>query len=518
MAEKTPQAIIDNDKKTIVNPFGFSRDESAKQAGFDTADLARAGGFTITDAPDPKPSILNNKSDSIVSSTQGIIDDENDAKAQGGDVISDLESIRQSVTTESLDSTFKTADANQIALNKILADIQSRMKAIGDLSNQELSDISAAGKSAGLRFDPLIRKAEEAKRKGEAKALISAGEVGGFLNSQFSGVAALIPTEGGDFFGAGGELQEIESVFDDNISNLEAQKQQAIIQAEASAKQAIKTGKKDDVELALKLFDKANSLNKQATDLAFQKIDAINSLQREARLQQEFETGKAEDKLNFLLDKFGVDALEANPEELTKFLKDSGFEDVDVATFIAERRKTEEAEKNAKFPPELKTDPQGNMVEITFNDDGTVKKTDVVIRKIKTVPSNKINTEIRQSIQDDINAIRGIDPETGAGDKFVDTKKYEDLRNDIAINNPEALSFFDKTFPPKQVLNPEDETAKKFFASPADLLPEEKATLDERIQDFKDQGFSQGATLDAFKDQGFDDKDTINKIKEIFNQ
>lgn len=68
----------------------------------------------------------------------------------------------------------------------------------------------------------------------------------------------------------------------------------------------------------------------------------------------------------------------------------------------------------------------------------------------------KSTTEDRQIIDADINAIRG-------SDGYVDTAKYQQLKTDIAVNNPDLLDWFNKTYPAQDMLNPQDPTAVKFF-------------------------------------------------------
>ena len=66
----------------------------------------------------------------------------------------------------------------------------------------------------------MITEAEESKRQGMPKALINAGQRGGLMNSQFAGAAAAFATQGEDFFGAGGKLENVKSALDKNISAL----------------------------------------------------------------------------------------------------------------------------------------------------------------------------------------------------------------------------------------------------------------------------------------------------------
>ncbi len=55
----------------------------------------------------------------------------------------------------------------------------------------------------------------------------------------------------------------------------------------------------------------------------------------------------------------------------------------------------------------------------------------------------------KEAIQKDIKRITG-------SDGYVDSKKIIKIRQSVAINSPELLSWFDKAYPPNVVLNPDD--------------------------------------------------------------
>ena len=55
----------------------------------------------------------------------------------------------------------------------------------------------------------------------------------------------------------------------------------------------------------------------------------------------------------------------------------------------------------------------------------------------------------KEAIQKDIKRITG-------SDGYVDSKKIIKIRQSVAINSPELLSWFDRAYPPNVVLNPED--------------------------------------------------------------
>lgn len=58
----------------------------------------------------------------------------------------------------------------------------------------------------------------------------------------------------------------------------------------------------------------------------------------------------------------------------------------------------------------------------------------------------------KEDVKADVKAITG-------SDGYADTQKVKQMRQEIALNAPELLNWFDAAYPPKSVLNPNDETA-----------------------------------------------------------
>lgn len=127
----------------------------------------------------------------------------------------------------------------------------------GQYTSDQNRQIENAGVGAAGQYDKLIGRAQEEKRQGMAKNTVAAGERGGFMNSQFSGVAANQETVGGNFIGMGGELERIKSAYDLNIQDLQVQKISAVAQAKQSMQQYIDTGKQQDYENARTAYQDA---------------------------------------------------------------------------------------------------------------------------------------------------------------------------------------------------------------------------------------------------------------------
>ena len=176
--------------------------------------------------------------------------------------------------------------------------LQDLNNQIGILTPAEEEAIRIRAENEGLKYESLIAQAKEQKRQGMAKSTVRAGQSGGFENTQIAGVAALSPTEGGTFAGQGGNLEEIKSAYDQNISNLEVQKQQAIAAARDALRESKITGQKDAYNRALQLFKIAEDSHNKAVDLAQKKVNILRDLNTEQRTQVKFEQDQAEAQAN----------------------------------------------------------------------------------------------------------------------------------------------------------------------------------------------------------------------------
>jgi hypothetical protein len=166
-----------------------------------------------------------------------------------------------------------------------LASINDMVKNMGSKTQEELTAIEQAGTQAGSAYDPLIQQAQVDKTKGEGKAVVGAGRRGGFMRLRDVGVGAVEPTQGGTWFGAGGRLEDLKSAYDRNINQLEIAKTNAIEAAKSAKETAIRTGKKEDISMALDLYRAASDAASEAQKLYNEKLDRIaagNKAERDA--------------------------------------------------------------------------------------------------------------------------------------------------------------------------------------------------------------------------------------------
>lgn len=264
---------------------------------------------------------------------------------------------------------------------------------LGVLTPQEEQEINQAGEAAYGEYLPLIQEAEESKRVGLPKAVIGAGERGGFMSTQFAGGAALQTTEGGDFLGEGGELNRIKSDYDRNISMIKGQANQARLIAQAAARQAIRTGKREDYEVMERAVDRMKQTSRDLLAVAKAKSDAIYQYAQFRQNSITFRNGladrdkaikegdedrviAAEDRLkeqaanqfNTALKFLGIDGIKKNQTQLENMFREAGFTDIDFNDVITQLEAEAEKARIAGLPkPELRT--LGNqLLAVTFDE------------------------------------------------------------------------------------------------------------------------------------------------------
>jgi len=234
-----------------------------------------------------------NSPTSPVSSSANVRADVTDVKTNAANLASNIDSATGLMGNEIKNLMDRSVYADTAAGKTALSDLETIRKNLGIVTAGEQSAIEQAGQAAGLQFDPLIAQATEEKRRGMPKAVVQGGERGGFMNSQISGAAATSQTQGGTFVGAGGELENIKSVYDNNISQLQAKKQSAILAATAAAREAIISGRRQDLAAAQDAFKIASDAHNSAITLAKEKLDAISTYEKMQQARTEFNQGQA---------------------------------------------------------------------------------------------------------------------------------------------------------------------------------------------------------------------------------
>ena len=349
-----------------------------------------------------------------------------------------------------------------LAAQKQLADMRANLGVVGD---QEQARINAAGEAAGREYDPLIQGAQEEKRKGMPKAIIGAGERGGFMSTQFAGAAALAPTEGGTFVGEGGELNNIKSVYDMNINNLQAKKLAAIAQAKALSEQAIRTGKREDLSAAQDAFNEARQANQDSINLAQEKISAINNYQsmtqKQTTFNQEQEAYQGEKIANKMLTELTGDPYTDN--QIIQNYANEGK--IDVGTLRKSLIKIQDEQsfyKSSDLINFAKTVPAGETKEIkdpntgrmysiigtedpqtvqTVDDKGVIRIMDKMTMKVISQSAPGMGKTKTQASNVTINAVGGRTPVYKDG-KQIGYQTYNDKTGKTSF-----ASYDDKLYP-----------------------------------------------------------------------
>ena len=361
----TPQQL--NELNIASQRVAAGQGSDTDRANIDYA--TRNFGYSYT----PPQSSITPPAETIVGSTNGVRDDMNLVRKDANDLMTNIRDYG-SLMTQQLKNLLGSSLYTETAQGKAQKDELDRLRqSLGIFSSTEEEQIAQSGRAAYERFRPLISQAKEEKRKGMPKAVIGAGERGGFMNTQMAGVAALAPTEGGSFVGAGGELENIKSAYDANISNLESQAQAASLAAEAAARTAIRTGKRDDYAIAQDAFDKAQKSSQDAINLASEKSNAISNYLSQTKGNVEFAQSQedrlvkqATDKINQYAS-MGGDFMEKSKPEILSLLTQAGYNESEIGNMFDIYKAQAEAARIDGLPtPELRTVGK-NLYAVSYN-------------------------------------------------------------------------------------------------------------------------------------------------------
>ena len=230
-------------------------------------DLADNGFNPVSGADAFKPDVVDNESDNIVTSTQ---DDRDDV----------------TLTSQDADNAIGDAEAGTESPNSVLERLNAERERINTTTQTELDSIEQAGEDAGAAYQSIVDEQEENRKQTMASEVVRAGEKGGFLSTQQAGTAALLATDGkkGEaFVGTGGALDRTRQTLDRAVALAKAKQKEAIANAKYARGQAIKTGKKEDYQMAVDLAKLAQEFKNDADDLNIKKQQLALSISAEDR-------------------------------------------------------------------------------------------------------------------------------------------------------------------------------------------------------------------------------------------
>lgn len=371
---------------------------------------------------------------------------------------------------------------------------------LGEFTDEQQSIIDQAGEAAGAEFDPLIAQAEEDMRRGMPKALISGGERGGFMSTQIAGQAALVPTVGGDFIGAGGELKNIENDYNFIIKDLKAKKQQAILAAKDAARKYQQTGAKSDYDAAQELFDRAKTMYDSEQKAIADRVDLIANYQKIAQAQTKFIT----EQQDVVFERLGEIAkaggsIPSDIQAQVDSIYGNGFtEQYYIAEQMAQAAETEADNiKLAKTVVDIVDKiPEGQEISIGGTSYmGMRQGNNKVYREVRpdnttayvTIDENGEVVSVAEGIQvkgtssggsgggggTQSNAVTDLVNQvlaTRGSDGFLNTETYRSALESAASMGEKEYKEFITRLPGNRFLNPQDATAKTLIGTPSQVF------------------------------------------------
>lgn len=315
------------------------------------------------------------------------------ALKQGSELV---DTITQQNNSGIVSGTDTNRDTRTSEVSSFLKDLQTKAATLtGGFSDAESkSEIEAARESARLAYQGMVDDAVENRRVTLPSKIVRAGQRGGFENTQQSGIAALQATEGKEgesFVGAGGKLDSARQDLDRAVVAAKNAQLQAMAQAEAAAKKAITSRRRDDYTVAKDLYDVALEAQKYADEVE--------------RDQRDFEENVRQFEVQ---DKRATEAFEM---EKTKFAQEN-----------------EDRIAEALASTLLDVDESGNIVMPSYDDIAQLAES-------HQIPVDILNQYINDRV-DEINAETREERRAKLSElQFEEQKKQNAISNEIARMN-----------------------------------------------------------------------------------
>lgn len=357
----TPKTTFYKQFPSGTQQISITSEEGIKYQGGTTEDPFKgtlASGWSLNKPAVPESNLFNTKSSSgIVSGSEDVRADSNQVKTDSFDISKEIANFDTQTTIDDIKIQTGWRDPN------------------AELTTDEQKRVDEEAQLAGAEYDDLIATAEQAKQEGLPKAIIGAGERGGFMSTQFAGAAALTQTQGGTFIGAGGELENIKSAYDRNIQSMKSAQQRAIQAARQAAEQAIRTGKREDNKAAQDLFKLAQDANIKAINLAQAKVDLVNSYEKgqQAKIEfgQEQEDRAIESVASTVISQLGDDN-DTNVKLIQQIATENNVDPNRLLEYVNNKMKEDMFFKSSDFISIMKDLPAGQTQDITDPFSGNV--------------------------------------------------------------------------------------------------------------------------------------------------
>lgn len=236
---------------------------------------------------------------------------------------------------------------------------------------------------------------------------------------------------------------------------------------------------KDSGQLALAKdkYDEAQKLREEKNKIrldSLQEIRAMRDAERSgdylaiAKLQEDrasknFDRGIATDALAVLSDTNFEGFEDYSPSEVERLEQKIGLPTGTLKNYATNSAKMSAVEG---WESSIENNPStGEVTAVYYRINPDTREIETIEQSFGNIgdrfkassPSNNVsNLSDKELIQTDIDAIRGADNK-------LDTAKYPQVREKVKSGSPELLSWFDKTYPPDEYLNPNDPTASEYF-------------------------------------------------------
>ncbi len=322
------------------------------------------------------------------------------------------------------------------------SNVQIKANEMKTLNATDLADIEQAGTLEGAKYETLIAQAKAKRVSGMASGLTAAAKAGGLDTSAWVGISALVGEPAGGpagFEGIGGKLAQMGSDYDAVVADLQSKQIQAIALAKQAKREAVLTGKKEDWNTAVKMYDMAKSIYDDKTTMLTNKLSVLNSYSKFLQDSAEGQVAK--------MDKFlsvGMDV----PDEVK-----SGIDSLYGAGFADKYIETSRNAKNAiDMETQLKTIsdiysllskiPEGQSIKIGDATYKGIKTMDVNTQTFSETDSagNVTYITMDKTTGKIINAVSG--GRIGKGKEGDNQPTEEDFRKDISdmiekLDNPD---------------------------------------------------------------------------------
>lgn len=276
-----PKYWKQGDESTVVDLASASTTDLLNPSDVGTEQRLKNSGYTIYDDTANKSSSLPSldNSSAVISpgadllNTQKSRESDLDTADKLADATASYEETLKSLTDR---SAYAETKEGKTASEKVAAAAEAE----GTITAEDTAAIEEAGRATGAEYQTQVSALEEKARQGRASNLVAAAKSGGLDASAWAGISALVGLPAGGpegFEGVGGKLAAMGSEYDAAIADMKNQQLSAVAAAKTAKKQAIITGKEEDYNKALTLYNNAKGIYDDVTTMQQNKATVLKS-------------------------------------------------------------------------------------------------------------------------------------------------------------------------------------------------------------------------------------------------